>query len=343
MLLRPDHPEQPLDPRAVWGRSGPWIVEIGFGDGRFTAELAREHPDWNVLAIDVSAGSLARAIGRLVAARISNVRLFHGPAEFALRQLVPAAGLRRVYVNFPDPWPKERHVGNRLLRAEFLAQLATRLEPRGEIWLTTDHDEYWDFALAAARETGLYSIDERDAPPEVLATKYALKWKDAGRAYHHAVFTKTAEAREPWPVFERVPMPHALMEGELAELVDFEKEVLTIDGGSVVLLDVLRPLDGRGFVWLAHVEEHGIVQQVLLEARPTPRGWHVGLANFAAPIATDGVQAAVGWLVAWLEARGLRVRQRWYRSVAWTVKRKDSGPIAAATGPEEDVSSSRST
>ncbi|MBI5432914.1 MAG: tRNA (guanosine(46)-N7)-methyltransferase TrmB [Planctomycetes bacterium] len=316
MLLRADHAEYPFSPPDVWGREAPLVVEIGFGDGRFTAALAEERSDWNLLAIDISAGSLARAIGRLVAGGVSNVRLFHGPAEFALRQLVPPSSLTRIYVNFPDPWPKARHEENRLLRAEFLARVATRLAPGGALWLTTDHDEYWRFALDEARATGLYSIEEREPPAALLATKYALKWKFTGRTIHHVVFTKTAEAREPWPVLPRPPMPHALMEGELPELARFDKQVLKIEGGSVVLLEALRRIEHGGYVFLAHVEEHGIVQQVLLEARPTPRGLHVGLANFAAPIATDGVQAAVGWLVGWFEARGLRTVQRWYREVA---------------------------
>jgi tRNA (guanine-N7-)-methyltransferase len=329
-------------PEAVWGRAAPLVAEIGFGDGRFTVALARERPDWNLLAIDISAGSLARAIARLLAARVANVRLFHGPAEFALRQLVPQGSLSRVYVNFPDPWPKERHAENRLMRPEFLRQLATRLTTAGELWLTTDHDDYWAFARESARETGLYSVSERAAPAELLATKYALKWKDTGCTYHHGVFTKVAEARDPWPVLTRTTMPHALMEGELGELADFEKRVLAIDGGSVVLLDALRSLDGTDYVFRAHVEEHGIVQQVLLEARHTPRGLHVGLANFAAPIATDGVQAAVAWLVAWLEARGLRAKQRWYRAVEWRELGKAPGPTASAAGPGEVDSSSRS-
>ncbi|MCE9595333.1 MAG: tRNA (guanine-N7)-methyltransferase [Planctomycetes bacterium] len=305
-----------MSPTAVFGRSGPLVVEIGFGDGRFTETLALERPDWNLLGIDISAGALSRAIGRLVAARVRNVRLFHGTAEFALRQLVPPDSVARIYVNFPDPWPKARHEEHRLLRAEFFRRVATRLGPNGELCLTTDHDEYWTFALGEARASGLYSIDEREPPLTHLATKYALKWKFIGRNFRHAVFTKIAEAPEPWPRLPSDPMPHALMDGELPELTSFEKQVLKIEGGSVVVLDVLRPLEGRGYVFMVHVEEHDIVQQVLLEARPTPRGLHVGLANFAAPIATDGVQAAVSWLVAWLEARGLRTRQRWYREIA---------------------------
>jgi tRNA (guanine-N7-)-methyltransferase len=316
VLLRADHPDLPISPRAVFGRDGPLVVEIGFGDGRFTEALAREQPDWNLLGVDISAGSLSRAIGRLVAARVEHVRLFHGTAEFALRRLVPPNSLARIYVNFPDPWPKVRHEENRLLCAPFFRRAATRLARSGELLLTTDHDEYWRFARDEARRSGLYTIEEREPPRSHLATKYALKWKDTGRTFHHAVFTKIAEAPEPWPVPPSDPMPHALMEGELPELSHFEKHVLKIDGGSVVVLDALRPLDGRGYVFMAHVEEHDIVQQVLLEARPTARGLHVGLANFAAPIATDGVQAAVAWLVGWLESQGLRTRQRWYREVA---------------------------
>ncbi|WP_245971594.1 tRNA (guanine(46)-N(7))-methyltransferase TrmB, partial [Calidithermus terrae] len=115
MLLRPGTLNFPLSPAEVWGREGELVLEVGHGDGRFTAEIARRHPGWNILGVEVSAASVARALKRMRREGVTSVRLYHGEAAFALRNLVAPRGLSRVYVNFPDPWPKAKHEENRLL------------------------------------------------------------------------------------------------------------------------------------------------------------------------------------------------------------------------------------
>ncbi|MCH1927501.1 methyltransferase domain-containing protein, partial [Shewanella sp. C31] len=100
------------------------VLEIGFGDGRFTASLAKEHPDWLVLGAEVSAASVLRAYKRVRRENLGNVRLYHGTGPFALRNLVPPGSLLAAIVNFPDPWPKKRHQGRRLLKEPFFRRLS---------------------------------------------------------------------------------------------------------------------------------------------------------------------------------------------------------------------------
>ncbi|RDI96311.1 methyltransferase domain-containing protein [Meiothermus sp. QL-1] len=304
MLVRVGECPFPLDP-------APEVLEVGFGDGRFTAALARLHPQRRILGAEVSAASVARAIRRFRREGIANVVVYHGQATFALRNLVAPRSLKQVYVNFPDPWPKAKHQENRLLRREFFRRLSTRLAEGGELLLTTDHEAYWRFAQDEALASGLYTVETPPPPPHHLTTKYALKWKEQGRSFYHAVFRKKGEDPDPWPPLPRYPMPHALMSGKLPLLESFPKTVVRFEGGTAVLLEAARALP-EGYYFLTHLDEEDLVQDVLLEARPSAHGLYVGLARFGAPLATPGVKAAVAWLVGFLEGQGLKVIQRSY-------------------------------
>ncbi|MCX7801839.1 MAG: methyltransferase domain-containing protein [Meiothermus ruber] len=306
MLIRLGETEFPLP-------AAPQVLEVGFGDGRFTAQVARLHPQWRILGVEISAGSVARALKRLRREGITNVQVYHGTAGFALRNLIAPQSLQRVYVNFPDPWPKSKHQENRLLQQSFFRRLSTRLAAGGELLLTTDHEEYWRFAQAEGRASGLFEIETPPPPEHHLTTKYALKWKAQGRQFYHAVFRKVAEDPTPWPPLPRYPMPHALMSGTLPELESFEKTVVRFEGGTAVLLEAARALGPEGgYYFHTHLEEEDLIQDVLLEVRPSTHGLYVGIGRFGAPLSTAGVKAAVEWLVGWLEGQGLRVVQRSY-------------------------------
>ena len=312
MLIRPALlPSLPPDPLVLFGRPGPLVLEIGFGDGRFTAWLAKAHPEWNILGAEVSAASLARAWRRIRREGIRNVRLYHGEGTFALRNLFAEESLQRVYVNFPDPWPKKRHQENRLLKEAFFRLLSTRLLPGGSLLLTTDHEEYLDFAREEAKRTGLFQVELRPPPEAHLQTKYALKWKAEGRPFFHAVFTCVAKDPTPFPPIRRyTPMPHALLVGELPETLPVAKRAWPLEPGAVVFLEVAKKADG--FYVLTRVEEEDLVQDILLEVKGSQRGVYAGLARFGAPLVTEGVKRAVELLVQALEELGLRVAQRSY-------------------------------
>ncbi|AEB10785.1 tRNA (guanosine(46)-N7)-methyltransferase TrmB [Marinithermus hydrothermalis] len=313
MLIRLSAVDLPTPPDRLFGREGPLVLEVGFGDGRFLAMLARAHPEWNLLGVEVSAASVARARKRLLKERVAHARLYLGHARFVVRNLIPPKSLHRVYVNFPDPWPKKRHQHKRLLQAPFFRLLSTRLADGGALLFTTDHEEYFTFALEEAKRTGLYRVEVGPPPPEALKTKYALKWQEQQKPIFHAAFHKAGEDAGAYPPIERyTEMPHALLEGTLPEIERFAKQVHAFEGGHVIVLEAYRDLEGPGLIFLARVEEADLVQEVLVEARPSAKGVFVGLKGFGAPLVTRGVKEAVRWVTAWLEARGLRARQRSY-------------------------------
>lgn len=210
-------------------------------------------------------------------------------------------------VNFPDPWPKKRHQERRLLQEAFFRRLSTRLGEGGSLLLTTDHEAYFRFALEEAEKTGLYRIEVKPPPEGHLRTKYALKWKEAGRPFFHAVFTKVAEDPTPWPPIRRYAVAHALLEGSLPEALPLGRTPVALEGGVAVFLEVAK--GEEGFYLLTHLEEEDLTQDLLLEVRRSAHGIYAGVSRFGSPLITQGVRKAVAALVRFLETLGLKVVQ----------------------------------
>ncbi|MFC3831764.1 MULTISPECIES: tRNA (guanine(46)-N(7))-methyltransferase TrmB [Deinococcus] len=300
----------------------PWVLEVGFGDGRFWPAYARTLPEVpNYLGVELSGVSLLKAHRRLRDAGLDNAVLTKLPADVLIREVIPHGALDAIIVNFPDPWPKAGHTDHRLLRVPFFQLAASRLKPGGRVLLTTDHDEYFEFALEQARASGVMDVQTGDPPPAALETKYALKWRDLGLGAHHASFTPTAHRPVPhgdvypYPEDEST-VPHAVLTlPQTFAPTAFEKVTQRSPqaGWTVILLDLYQGLRRDGWVALAHVVEGDLTQEVLIGITAREDGSYlVRLAKFGGPIITPGVKAAVGTVTEWLEGQGAVVRHRGY-------------------------------
>ncbi|ACO47266.1 tRNA (guanine-N(7)-)-methyltransferase [Deinococcus deserti] len=299
----------------------PWVLEVGFGDGRFWPHFARTFPQPpNYLGVEISGVSLLKAHRRLKAAGLGNAVLTKLPADVLVREVIPHGALDLIVVNFPDPWPKAGHTEHRLLRAPFFELAASRLKPGGAVLLTTDHDEYFEFACGEAGKSGVMAVDTaQEPPPAALETKYALKWRDLGLGAHHARFRPTAHPQvphgttTPYPELE-TDVPHAVLTLPVSfEPAHFAKQTTRGQNWTVVLLDLYSSLRRDGWVALAHVVEGELTQEVLVGiTRREDGSYLVRLAKFGGPIITPGVKAAVGAVTAWLESEGAEVRHRGY-------------------------------
>jgi tRNA (guanine-N7-)-methyltransferase len=123
--------------------AGAWIeLEVGPGRGWFLVERVQAEPQAAVIGLEIRRKWAAVVDGRLVARRLSGrARVFAEDARIALARLVPDASLRRIFVNFPDPWWKKRHEKRLLVQRAFLDEVARLLEPDGELFVQTDVDE----------------------------------------------------------------------------------------------------------------------------------------------------------------------------------------------------------
>ena len=315
----------PLSWEAEFGGFRRLHLEVGFGDGRYTAFRAKEEADAAFVGLEISSTSLRRALKRLRREELDNVRLIKCGAQFAVRQLFAPDSLSSIIVNFPDPWPKERHEKNRLLRTPFFELAANRLLPGGAIRLATDHPDYLQFAKEQAEASELYTLRTEDPPAAVFETKYALKWKKQGKPLYYQVFEYGGAETQDYPHLERPDqMPHALLTGKLPDSASFEKRVLEYGGGHVILHEASRSLGsdepeaaGPGSRWLLRVtvDEPDLRQQLLVVAKERSKDEViVRLESFGDPLITAAVRGAVHGATEWLLSldTGLEVKARNY-------------------------------
>lgn len=132
----------PLDFDAAFGRSAPKFLEIGFGMGESTAQIATEHPQNDYIGVEVHTPGVGGLLRLIEARQMTNIRIIQHDAVEVVTHMIPAASLAGIHVFFPDPWPKKRHHKRRLLQPGFVHLLASRLRPGGYLHVATDWEEY---------------------------------------------------------------------------------------------------------------------------------------------------------------------------------------------------------
>lgn len=133
---------QQLDLTAVFGRTAPRILEIGFGNGAGFVSMAKQHPQQDYLGVEVHRPGIANVFLQAQEYQLKNVRVINADASEVLEQQLPDACLDAIYIFFPDPWPKQKHRKRRLIQANFVALLARKLRNDGVLHLATDWEDY---------------------------------------------------------------------------------------------------------------------------------------------------------------------------------------------------------
>jgi tRNA (guanine-N7-)-methyltransferase len=173
-------PAEPFDPRALRPGAAEVWLEIGFGGGEHLAAQARRRPDVQFIGAEPFQNGVASALRHIDEQGLGNVRLHDGDARDLLARL-PDGCLTRVFVLFPDPWPKARHHKRRLLQAETARELARVLRPGGALRFASDWADYVDWSLARLtarpelRWTAERAGDWRTPPADHVATRYEEK------------------------------------------------------------------------------------------------------------------------------------------------------------------------
>lgn len=140
--------EELLDLDAVFGRSAPRILEIGFGMGDSLADMAEAHPENDYIGIEVHRPGVGRLLSRLDEQASSNVRVFCHDAIEILKKQIADESLDRVLLFFPDPWHKKRHNKRRIVQPEFVEMIRKKLKPGGVFHMATDWQDYAEWMMA---------------------------------------------------------------------------------------------------------------------------------------------------------------------------------------------------
>ena len=180
LLPRIATPAGPFDPRTLAPAAGEVWVEIGFGGGEHLASQARRRPDVLILGAEPFLNGVASALRHIDERGLENVRLHAGDARDLLAAL-PDASLERLFVLFPDPWPKTRHHKRRLVQGAFIEEAARVLKAGAGLRFATDWADYADWALErflrspAFAWTAQNADDWRRPPADHSTTRYEEK------------------------------------------------------------------------------------------------------------------------------------------------------------------------
>jgi tRNA (guanine-N7-)-methyltransferase len=178
----------PVPVREVW-------LEIGFGSGEHLLWQAEHHNDVGFIGCETFINGLASLLGAIEARGLANIRVHDGDAREVLAWL-PDRSIGRVFILFPDPWPKKRQLKRRLISAETVGEFARVLAPGGELRFASDSGDYAAHTLLLLRQSGAFTwramraADWRMRPPDWPETRYERKALSEGRKSVYLSFTR---------------------------------------------------------------------------------------------------------------------------------------------------------
>ncbi len=190
-----DFQEAPCDIDAVFGRTAPRTLEIGFGMGDSVLDMARRHPDRDHLGVEVHRPGVGRLLRALADEDIRNVRILCADAVQVLTHMIGDATLDAVFLFFPDPWHKTRHHKRRIVQPAFVELVARRLKPGGIFHLATDWEDYARHMLVVLEQSPSFT-NGADAgnfaprPDERVLTKFERRGERLGHGVWDLLFVR---------------------------------------------------------------------------------------------------------------------------------------------------------
>jgi tRNA (guanine-N7-)-methyltransferase len=181
--------DAPIDPAARFGRRPVWL-EIGFGGGEHLAAVAAANPEVGLIGAEPFVNGVAMLLGRLRAAPVANLAIHPGDVRDLMPRL-PAASVARVFLNYPDPWPKPRHHRRRFVTAQYLVPLARVMAPGAPFHIATDIADYARQARAVVPGAGFALVADGPEPwAGWVRTRYEAKALRQGRAPQYLTFRR---------------------------------------------------------------------------------------------------------------------------------------------------------
>jgi tRNA (guanine-N7-)-methyltransferase len=181
-----------LDWSAVFPVERPIEIDLGAGDGGFIAALAQQRPEMNFLAVERLLGRARKIARKAAREKLDNLKVLRLESAYVVEYLLPPGSVSVIHLMFPDPWPKRRHWGNRIIQPEFMTAVATALKTGGEFRFTTDHEEYFNLGsliidgCADLSRAPLWKF-ENDPP-----TDFQKGFEAEGRKTYRARWSKVA-------------------------------------------------------------------------------------------------------------------------------------------------------
>lgn len=189
--------EEPKQWRGNWSgkfdNDHPIHVEIGTGKGRFTIEMAKRYPELNFIGIELQESVLLCLLEKQIEENLPNLQLVQFNA-LEINQLFEKGEVEKIYLNFSDPWPKNRHEKRRLTFPDFLVQYQSILKGSGTLQLKTDNRGLFEYSLCSFSQSH-WILEEVlldlhvEEPEENIRTEFEEKYSKKGHPIYLGVFT----------------------------------------------------------------------------------------------------------------------------------------------------------
>ena len=180
----------------VFGNDHPIHIEVGMGKGQFIIEMAKRNPEINYIGIEKYSSVLVRAVEKLEDFEQNNLRLIRMDAE-NIEEVFDKDEVDRIYLNFSDPWPKERHAKRRLTSKQFFERYDGILKKDGIVEFKTDNDLLFQFSLEQVPEAG-WNLDkftwdlhnDEEMVKGNVMTEYESKFSAMGNPIHKLIASR---------------------------------------------------------------------------------------------------------------------------------------------------------
>lgn len=181
----------PLDLPALFGGRPAWL-EVGFGGGEHLVHMAARYPGIGLIGAEPFVNGIAMLLGKIRQAGVTNLCIHPGDVR-DLFDVLPAASLDKVFLNYPDPWPKARHHRRRFVTPGYLALLARAMKPGAEFRVATDIPDYVRQTLEEVPQAGFDLIAQSglgQAWEDWISTRYEQKALREDRLPHYLTFRR---------------------------------------------------------------------------------------------------------------------------------------------------------
>ena len=187
--------ENELEPESLFGNDQPLIMEIGFGNGEATWQMAINEPDRNFLGVEVHKPGVGHLLLKIEEHQINNLRIACEDAVEFLGRRIPDRSLSGVRIYFPDPWPKKRHHKRRIVQQPFVDLLARKMKADGILHLATDWEPYAEHMLEVLNASTAFENQSQHGescprPEWRPETKYEKRGERLGHGVYDLVFRR---------------------------------------------------------------------------------------------------------------------------------------------------------
>ena len=197
--------QQPTEHRGpfneLFGNANPIEIAVGMGKGKFIMELAQKHPETNFIGIERYSSVLLRALQKREELEIPNIYFMCVDAK-ELGEIFAPGEVEKIYLNFSDPWPKDRHAKRRLTSRQFLERYHNILKEEGRVIFKTDNRPLFDFSLEEVKEAGwtleksTFDLPHSEYVEGNIMTEYERKFSGFGEKINRCEVTFTKQDKK---------------------------------------------------------------------------------------------------------------------------------------------------